>query len=81
MDLAQSLEGMKKLKEEYKAAGYGDNPVILYAAHYLGVPTLKQWLDGKELTPQQQQHVSEFKDILIPRIANFFKNDYNTIKV
>lgn len=79
-DFSDDLEGMKKLKAEYLKQGIEDDPISLYAAHYLGVPTLKKWLAGETLTDRQQQHVDDFQDILIPRAQKFLKKFNGQVK-
>jgi hypothetical protein len=74
------LEGMKKLKAQYLEQGVDDDPISLYAAHYLGVPTLKKWLAGEALTDRQQQHVDDFQDILVPRAQKFLQKYSGQVK-
>jgi hypothetical protein len=71
-DLAQSFEGVKKLTEEHKKK-FGDDPRMLYAAHYLGETTLRKAMEGKELTPEQQKQVEFLVSELIPRIERIYK--------
>ncbi len=78
-DFTDDLEGMKKLKAEYLEQGIPDDPIMLYAAHYLGVPTLKKWLSGDDLTEKQQQHVNDFENVLVPR-AKKFLDKYGQVK-
>lgn len=79
-DFSDDLEGMRKLKAQYLEQGIDDDPISLYAAHYLGVPTLKKWLAGERLTDTQQQHVDDFQDILVPRAQKFLKKLNGQVK-
>jgi hypothetical protein len=80
LDFTDDLEGMKKLKAEYLKQGIEDDPIMLYGAHYLGVPTLKKWLSGGNLTIEQQEHVNDFQDILVPKAKKFLSNYYKQVK-
>lgn len=73
-DVGQSLAGIKKLTEEHRAR-FGDNPAMLYAAHFLGATLLQKVIDRKPLTDKEKKHVEELKMVALP---NFEKN-YNKV--
>lgn len=75
MDLAQNYAGYKKLKAEH-IERFGNDPEVLYAAHFLGATTLDKFLKGKPLTKEQSDHVQEFKKVALPR----FRRAYRTKK-
>lgn len=70
MDLEQNFEGFKKLTEEHRKE-FGDDPRLLYAAHFLGSTTLRKLLAGKPLSEEQQSHVEEFQEKLLPKVEKF----------
>lgn len=76
MDLSQNYQGFLKLKQENISRFKTEDPYVLYAAHFLGAPTLDAWYKGK-LTPDQAEHVREFDKIVLPR----FKKIYNKLVV
>ena len=58
-DINQQLKAAKQLTEGHRQA-FGDDPDLLYAAHYLGQPTLQAVLTGQPLDEQQQVNVNGF---------------------
>ena len=70
-DLGENYAGFKKLTDENRAR-FGDDPRMLYAAHFLGAPTLAAWLNGDDLTPTQARHVKELKEIALPRFMKIY---------
>lgn len=71
-DIAQNFEGMKKLTEENKRI-FGDNPELLYAAHYLGAPLLKKWLQDKPLNQTERQQVEFLNSKALPRFRRAYQ--------
>lgn len=71
-DARENYEGYKKLKAETIKATGRDDVLTIYASHYLGLPTLKKWMNGESLTETQLKHVEDFKD-LMPRLMKFYK--------
>lgn len=71
MDLKQNYEGFLKLKAE-NAARFGNNPEVLYAAHFLGATTLDKVIKNEPLTATQQKHVDEFKSLALPRFRKIY---------
>ena len=80
LDFTDDIEGMKKLKAEYLSQGIKNDPIALYAAHYLGVPTLKKWQNGDNLTAKQQKQVDDLQNILIPRAKRFLKKQTGQVE-
>lgn len=72
-DIGQSFEGVKKLTEEH-AAKFGDDPKILYAAHFLGEGLLRKWINNKDLTEVEQSHVNNFENQALPRFERIYNN-------
>jgi hypothetical protein len=70
MDLAQSLDAVKKLTDENKTR-FGDDPRLLYAAHFLGAPLLSKLLKNAPLSDTEAQHVEDFQNLALP---HFLKN-------
>ena len=71
LDLEQNFEGFKKLTEENKAR-FGNDPITLYKAHYLGAPLLKKVQQGKALTPQEQAIVRDLQARALPRFLKIY---------
>lgn len=71
-DLGESLKAMKTLTEQHREM-FGDDPKMLYAAHFLGATTLRKWLAGENLTEKQAEHVREFKKLALPRFERIYK--------
>lgn len=74
-DLAASLEAVRRFTNEHKKQ-FGDDPATLYAAHFLGAPTLKKVFDGLPLSSKQKEHVNELKEKALPR----FQRIYSKVK-
>jgi len=66
---SQSLAAVQNLTNQHRQQ-FGDNPELLYGAHYLGQPTLAAWLSGQPLEPQQAQNVQSFVNAALPRFRN-----------
>lgn len=71
-DLEQSFEGIKKLTNEFKSK-FGNDPLTLYSAHYLGEPVLKKYLAGKELNETEQAQVNYLKRKVLPRFKAIYE--------
>lgn len=72
-DPKQNYEGYKKLKAQTIKEFNSDSPEIIYAAHYLGVPTLKRWREGKSLTEEQQAQVEYLQSVLLPKLQRIYQ--------
>lgn len=72
MDIAQNYAGAKKLTDGYRIK-YGNDPEMLYAAHFLGETVLDKLLAGKDLTDKQAQTVTDFKKLALPRFQRIYK--------
>ncbi|CAB4203035.1 LT_GEWL domain containing protein [uncultured Caudovirales phage] len=70
-DIEQNYNGFKRLKAE-NVARFGNDPVTLYMAHYLGAPTLAKYLKGQELTKEQQDQVKYLEKTVLP----LFRREY-----
>lgn len=69
---ADNYEGYKKLKQETIDRFGKSDPATIYAAHYLGAPTLQKVLDGEPLTDAQKEQVKELQDVLLPRLMKIY---------
>ena len=74
-DLEESLGAVKKLTTEHRSK-FGDDPELLYAAHYLGSTVLNKWLDKKPLSQKETMQIQDFKTQAWPR----FKRIYDKIR-
>jgi hypothetical protein len=73
LDFAQNYAGFKKLTEEHRAK-FGDNPKLLYAAHYLGSPLLSKVLNDKKLTEREESLVSELMSNIMPKFEKVYSS-------
>lgn len=71
-DLGDNYQGFKKLKEE-NVARFGNNPELLYSAHYLGATLLDKVLNGEPLTATQESQVKALKNIYLPRFKRIYQ--------
>lgn len=71
-DLGESLDAFKKLTDENRRVA-GDDPMLLYSAHYLGAPLLKKVLENKPLNNTEQSHVAYLTDKALPRFKNIYE--------
>ena len=69
-DPLQNYNGMVELMKQYEPVAERD-PVLTYAAHVLGVPTLEKIKNGEDLTDKEQQNVDYFREQALP---HFVKN-------
>lgn len=72
--VAESLQGMRKLLKEYSSVA-GNDPLLTYAAHYLGVPVLRKLLQGGELTQKQMDQVAYLKSTALPRFKKIYEEE------
>lgn len=66
LDLKENFEGFKKLTEKHSKK-FGNDPRVLYAAHFMGQPLLSKVLDGKALDKDEKAIVKEFEEKAFPR--------------
>ena len=71
-DPAQNYEGYKKLKAAAIKNFGSDDPATIYAAHYLGEPTMRKWLSGEALTDEQEKQVAYLQTVLLPRLQKIY---------
>lgn len=71
-DIEQNYAGFQRLKAE-NMARFGDDPKLLYAAHYLGAPLLAKVLEGKSITAEQQKQVQYLRETLLPRFMALYQ--------
>ena len=71
-DAKENYEGYKKLKAETISKFKNADVELIYAAHYLGEPTLKKWLNGETLTEAQQEQVKMLETKLMPRLKEIY---------
>lgn len=71
-DPAENYAGYLKLKEETIRRFGKDDVETIYAAHYLGAPTLAKWMNGEELSYNQAEQVQYFKNTLLPKLRRIY---------
>lgn len=69
-DVAESFQAVQKLTDENRAR-FGDDPEMLYKAHYLGATLLNKVLNNKPLSDKEQRLVKDLEETALP---NFLKN-------
>lgn len=67
-DLADNYKGFQALKNENQAR-FGDDPIDLYGAHFLGATIYGKYLKGQSLTDKQQELVDQWESIVRPRFV------------
>lgn len=80
MDLGASFETVKRLTDENRAR-FGDDPILLYSAHYLGATVLGKLQDGKPLTAKEAEQVRTLRDKLIPKFKRMYEANLKNILV
>lgn len=70
-NVADSLQGMQKLRAENEAK-FGNDPFLLYSAHYLGMPVLEKALKGEKLDKDEQDHVDYLNSTALPRFKKIY---------
>jgi hypothetical protein len=70
-DLEQNYKGYRKLRAENESI-FGSDPYLLYAAHYLGAPTLKKYIDKKPLNAQQKQQIKYLQEKILPKFEKVY---------
>jgi len=78
-DLGQNYEGFQKLTAENRAR-FGDDPTLLYSAHYLGAPLLAKVLKGKELSAQEQAQVDYLKTKALPDFLRIYNRKTDMVE-
>jgi hypothetical protein len=71
-DLDQSLTAVRQLTDEHRRL-FGDDPAVLYSAHYLGSPLLRKVQRGATLTAKEQEIVDGLLDKALPRFLRIYK--------
>ena len=71
-DIAESFDAIQRLTDENRAR-FGDDPELLYSAHYLGATVLQKVIDGEPLTEAEQKQVSALKNIILPRFRRIYE--------
>ena len=79
MDLDASLVAVKKLTDEHRAK-FGDDPFLLYAAHYLGSGLLSKVLNGSALSRKEQELVRGLKEQAMPRFKRIYHKNAGSIE-
>jgi len=79
MDLDASLVAVKKLTDEHRAK-FGDDPFLLYAAHYLGSGLLSKVLNGSALSRKEQELVRGLKEQAMPRFKRIYHKNAGGIE-
>ncbi len=71
-DPAENYAGYLKLKQDTIRQFGKDDVFTIYASHFLGAPTLKKWINGGELTPEQADQVQFLKSTLFPKLERIY---------
>jgi len=73
MDLGQSLKAISKLTDEHKGR-FGEDPLLLYSAHYLGSRVLRKLLDKQPLSEKEQAQVAYLEEKALPRFQRIYES-------
>lgn len=71
-DLGKSFKAVQKLTDQHRAR-FGEDPAVLYSAHYLGGTLLAKVLAGKSLTQEQQAQVDYLREKALPRFMKIYQ--------
>lgn len=73
-DIEQNYNGYKKLRAENEKR-FGGDPTLVYAAHYLGAPTLDKLLKTglRDLNADQRAQVKYLNETLLPRFMEIYR--------
>jgi hypothetical protein len=71
-DLEQSLTAVRQLTDEHKRL-FGNDPAVLYSAHFLGSPLLRKLQRGDALTVKEQEIVDGLLAQALPRFLRIYK--------
>lgn len=72
-DLEQSFEAVQKLTDENRKRFKTNDPVILYAAHYLGAHVLGKVLEGQALNKKEQSQVDYLISKVLPKVKAVYE--------
>jgi len=72
-DLAQNYDGYKKLKDE-NVARFGNDPAMIYSAHYLGATVLNKVLNNKPLSTTEQAQVDYLRKKALPDFLKIYQS-------
>lgn len=78
-DLGQSYEAVQKLTDAHKKR-FGNDPALLYSAHYLGSPLLDKVLKGKALTEKERLQVEYLKSKALPDFLKIYNSKIGTLE-
>ena len=73
-NLRDNFEATKRLTDEHRAR-FGDDPEMLYSAHFLGGTVLAKYLAGKPLTPDEKRRVNDLQTKALPRFRKFYNSE------
>lgn len=76
-DINQSFDAVKRLTSDH-AKRFGNDPITLYAAHYLGASLLSKVINKQALSKREEEIVQGFYQKALP---NFERNLSQVIKV
>lgn len=79
-DAEENYIGYKKLRDETKDLT-GDDPALVYAAHYLGAPVFRKMVRGAELSADEQKQVDYLRETLLPRFLKIYQGVTKTGQV
>lgn len=72
LDLSKSFEAVKSFTDRHREL-FGNDPALLYSAHYLGETVLRKLLNGLPLSKQQQSQVEYLKEKALPDFLKIYK--------
>lgn len=79
-DLGKSLVAIKKLTDENRAR-FGDDPTLLYSAHYLGATVLNKVLKGLPLTEKEKKQVEYLNTKVLPKFNKIYRKKIGQVEV
>lgn len=78
-DLEKSFVAIKRLTDENRAR-FGDDPTLLYSAHYLGATVLNKVLKGLPLKPKEQAQVDYLRSKVLPKFNKIYRSKIGQVE-
>ena len=72
MDLGESFDKVQTLTDSHREV-FGDDPLLLYSAHYLGQTVLTKLLSGAKLSDKEKKQVEYLKVKALPRFEKIYQ--------
>lgn len=79
-DLGKSFDAVKQFTDSHREV-FGEDPALLYSAHYLGETVLRKVLKGLDLTEKEEAQVRYLQEKALPRFMRIYNKKARTTEV